>query len=724
MNMNEATREIFWNISGHQLLYLLLVPAVAAFVWGFYRRYRLWRLGGSEARFDRPWSRLRNVLLYAAAQWRVLYDRYSGIFHLTLSWGMVVLFIGTVVVMLQADFGIRTMYGPFYLYFMSWALDAFGILAAVGLVLALFKRYVLRPERLGHTPDDWAIPTALLVIVLTGFTLEGLRILATGDPWARWSPGGLFVANLFAAVGMDKETASVIHRVTWWFHLVLAYGFIAYIPYSKQAHIFTSAANIFFASLEPKGVLKPIDLENAPVLGVARLGDFSWKQLFDLDACTECGRCQDACPAYRTGKPLSPKEFILDLRAELRRDGAKVAPGLRPRWPFAPGKAKAAAPAASSGAGATSSPLETARTLLPEIVGKAVDAETIWSCTTCRACMEECPVFVEHVPKIVDLRRYQVMEKVEFPQTLQDALRSLEARGHPYRGASASRLDWTRDLGVEIPVVGKPTANGKPPEIDVMLWVGCTGALDERNTKVVRALARLLATAGVRFGILGQAEKCCGDPARRAGNEFLFESLARENIALFEANGIREIVTACPHCLNTLKNEYAQFGANLVVHHHSQYLARLVAQGRLGRRSPRSGNRLGSADGQTTRAAGRNERPLLVTFHDPCYLGRYNDIFAEPREVLREGCGLSTVEMASHHRRSFCCGGGGGRAWAEETGQRISHLRVEQAEKTGAAVVATACPFCLMMTDDAVKARESELDVLDIAELLWREQEA
>lgn len=701
MNVNEATREIFWNISGHQLLYGLLVPTVAAFVWGSYRRYVLWRVGGSDARFDHPWLRARNVLLYAAAQWRVLYDRYSGIFHLALSWGMVVLFIGTVVVMLQADFGLRMMYGPFYLYFMSWTLDAFGILTAAGLGLALFKRYALRPERLGRKPDDWAIPTALLVIVLTGFTLEGLRILATDDPWAGWSPGGALVAALFRALGTDKEMAGLIHRATWWFHLVLAYGFVAYIPYSKLAHVFTSTANIFCASLEPKGVLKPIDLENAPVLGVARLSDFSWKQLFDLDACTECGRCQDACPAYRSGKPLSPKQLILDLRAELRREGPKVAPGWRPRRPFSPEKAKAAAPQQSACA--------QAEAVLPEIVGKGVAADAIWSCTTCRACMEECPVLVEHVPKVVDLRRYQVMEKVDFPETLQDALRSLETRAHPYRGTSVSRLDWTRDLGVEVPIVGRPLANGQMPVVDVLLWVGCTGALDERNTKVVRALTRLLAAAGVRFGVLGQAEKCCGDPARRVGNEFLFENLARENIATLEALGVGEIVTACPHCLNTLKNEYAQFGASFTVYHHSQFLARLVALGRL-RLQPQASSTAGVGPATT--------QATLTTFHDPCYLGRYNGVFTEPRALLREGCGLATVEMAGHHRHSLCCGGGGGRAWAEETGQRISHLRVEQAEKTGASIVATACPFCLMMIDDAVKVRGSDLRALDVAELL------
>ncbi|HEX9144861.1 MAG TPA: heterodisulfide reductase-related iron-sulfur binding cluster, partial [Candidatus Binatia bacterium] len=563
----------------------------------------------------------------------------------------------TLVVMVHEDFGLPIMRGNFYLVFQSLTLDVFGALSILGALIALYHRYLNRPARLHSTWQDGAILGLVLTILLTGFVVEGLRIIAIGDPWKYWSPVGLatgkFVSAFFPA-GLLRPA----HALLWWFHLLLVFGFIAWIPYSKLLHIFTSPANIYFRSLEAKGgMLKPINTETAESFGVNRIDQMSWKGLLDLDACTECGRCQDVCPAFNTRKPLSPKSLILDLRQSLYADGTS---------------ASAATP----------------------LIGNVIAEDTLWSCTTCGACMQECPVFIEHVPKIVDMRRHLVMEEGKFPETMQRALRSLEARGHPFPGASASRIDWYQGLDVKILSEAGPT--------EYLYWVGCATALNPRNQKTARNFVRLLQQAGVEFAILGQEERCSGDPARRVGNEYLFETLARKNIELLETRKVKKIITTCPHCFNTLKNEYRQFGANFEVFHHTEILVQLINEGRL---KP--------LDGLDQR----------VTYHDPCYLGRYNDTYKEPREVLAAIPNARLIEMAQSREKSFCCGAGGGLMWIEEpSDKRVNSKRVEHAVETGANILAVACPFCMTMLEDGVKAGtgERELKVMDIAELLDR----
>lgn len=656
------TREIYWNVSAVWVMYALLVPTLLISGYGFYLRYRLWRSGKPEQRFDHTLQRLKQVLIYAFGQRRVLDNVFAGLFHILIFFGFAILFIGTLVVMIHEDFGFHIMQGNFYLLFQSLALDLFGLLSILGAFIALYCRYILKPQRLHSSWRDATILVLLLAILLTGFLIEGLRIVATGDPWATWSPVGLATGKLVSAF-LPPEALRPVHLFLWWFHLLLVFGFIAWIPYSKLLHIFTSQANIYLRSLELKGaMLKPIDVETAESFGVKSINQMTWKGLFDLDACTECGRCQDACPAFRTGKPLSPKAFILDLRQLLDSNGSR--------------------PAVHGMDGDFEEPL----------IGRGISEETLWSCTTCMACMQVCPVFIEHVPKIVEMRRHLVMEEGKFPETMQRALRSLEARGHPFPGSSASRIDWCQGLNVKILSDSGP--------VEYLYWVGCSMALNDRNQKTARAFARLLEDAGVDFAILGQEERCSGDPARRIGNEYLFETLVRRNIDLLKSRQVKKIITTCPHCFNTLKNEYPQFGGNFEVWHHSQMLAELVEQGRL---KPSVGT------------------DRKITFHDPCYLGRYNDIYNEPRAVLEALPTTRAVEMAEHRERSFCCGAGGGRMWIEEPrDKRVNSKRVQQALETGAEIVAVACPFCTTMLEDGVKASmvEEKLKVVDIAELV------
>ena len=656
------TREIYWNITGVWVMYVLLIPTILVFAYGVYRQYRLWRLGKPEKRFLPVIERIQGLLIYALGQARLLKNVWAGFFHTSIFFGFIILFIGTVVVMIHEDFGLRIMQGNFYLFFQSLTVDVFGLMCVLGVLLALYHRYFLRPKRLNNTWQDPVILSWILVILLTGFMIEGLRIIVTQDPWGSWSPVGLVAGKVLTGI-VPADLLRALHVFLWWFHLVIVFGFIAWLPYSKLLHVLTAPANIYFRSLEPKGAIQPMDMESGESFGVKTIDQFSWKGLLDLDACTECGRCEVVCPAFATGKPLSPKSLILDLREHLRGHGSR-APAAEP-----------AAPDQDF-----------------QLIGTVIQEETIWSCTTCMACMQECPVFIEQVPKIIDMRRYRVMEESKFPETMQRALRSLEARGHPYPGTLVSRIDWCQGMDVRLLSDTGP--------VDYLYWVGCTTALHARNQKTAQAFSRLLQQAGVEFAILGEEERCTGDPARRIGNEYLFEKLARRNIQTLQSYKVKKIVTTCPHCFNTLKNEYPKLGADFEVYHHSELLAELIEQGRL---KPSGGQ-----DGK-------------MTFHDPCYLGRYNDVYEEPRKVIGSVPGLQTVEMTQHREKSFCCGAGGGRMWVEEPNdQRVNNRRAEHALESGANMVGVACPFCMIMLEDGIRAKKGDRDVavMDIAELL------
>ena len=672
MNPAEATRQLYWNVSHIWVMYTLLIPMLAVFGYGFYRHLALWRRGLPLQRFDRPAERIRLLIRQALVQSRTARDVYAGIFHRMIFYGFIVLAIATTIVALQADLGFHIMHGWLYLYFQSLIVDIFGALVMVGTAMAAARRFLARPKRLVYTDEAAWLLVAVFVIAGTGFLIEGWRIAATNDPWAAWSPFGYIVAQLSRPV-MSVAAMETAHRLTWWFHLLLSFTFLACIPYTKMMHLITGPLNIYTANLDPIGAsLKSIDFETAATLGVNSLKAFTWKDLLDLDACTECGRCTDACPANTVGKELSPRDIILELRS-LMRENPRKAFGLE-------------------AADATATPDPTAEAMA--IIGTvpATSPFRLWQCTTCAACVEACPVFIEQMPKIVDMRRHLVMEQADFPESMQESITSLESRGHPFRGTQATRLDWAD--GLNIPQIQDAK------DADVLLWVGCSGALIERNQKITRATAQLLTKAGVNFAILGREEKCCGDPARRIGNEFLFETLAKESVLTLKKYQVKKIVTPCPHCFNAVKNEYPRHGGDFEVYHHTEFLARLVDEGRL---KPLS-------------ASGKK-----ITFHDPCYLGRQNGIFDEPRQLVSISSEQGPLEMPRSHASSFCCGGGGGMSFVEEPPtQRVNQERAREALQTGADVVAVACPFCMTMMEDGVNAIKGERDasVLDVSELL------
>jgi Fe-S oxidoreductase/nitrate reductase gamma subunit len=675
----EATRELYWNIHAEWLVYPLFLLAIAIFGYGVYQRYSLWKIGQPATRNDQPVKRLKAVLDYIITHRKILRQRQPGLMHLLIFWGMLVLVLGTTVVALKADIGIDIMYGKLYLFFMSLGLDLFGLGVLIGLLIAIVRRYVQKPDGLDNRQDDMVILLILTAIIITGFLTEGLRIAATLDPWAAWSPVGNAISVIFS--GLSVAGMETTHQVLWWVHLFLAFGLIAYIPFSKLIHIVTSPLNTYFRSLEPKGVLSYINMEDedAETFGVAKLEEFTWKDLMDTDACVRCGRCQDNCPAHLSGKPLSPKSLIQDLKSHLNEKGKVILDSKQ-----------ASIQKGESHNEAAASNEAVNEVMEKTLVGDIVSEDTLWSCTTCRSCMEQCPMLVEHVSKVVDLRRNQVLMESNFPAEAQIAFRNMENNGNPWGIGWQTRADWAKDLGVK--------TIDEEPEVEYLYWPGCSGAFDSRNRKVSVALVKLLQTAGVKFAILGNEEKCCGDSARRLGNEYLYYSLAQENIETMKGHGVKKIITQCPHCFNTLKNDYPQLGGNFEVIHHAELLSELIKHGKL---SPK-----------------QSLHATTVTYHDSCYLGRYNDIFSQPREIL-QAVGAKVVEMDRSHEKSFCCGAGGGRMWLEENlGERINEMRTDQALATSATMVGTACPFCLTMISDGIKVKEVEVKAMDLAEIL------
>ena len=677
----EAFREIFWDIAlGPLVLYPLGLAALAIFIYAIYRRYRLWSVGQSDKRWDNLGKRIWDFIVAGVVDGlfhrRFFREPYPGLIHFLLFAGAGILLIGTALDVID-HYVVHFISGNVYLG-LSFVLDVGGVFMLIGVIMAVIRRYVQKPERLNTVLDNAVVLTLIFVVVVTGFFIEGFRMLvATPEglsqpvfyshpEWARWSFGGYAIAAMFQDLAQSTREAWYIGL--WWFHTVLALGAIFYVclSFDKLTHIIVSPVNVFFRSSRPKGALAPINIEEAETFGVGKVEDFTWKQLMDLDACTDCGRCQDRCPAYLTGKPLSPRKVIQDLKAHLlERSGALLA-------------AKETTPTDGGGVKA--------------LIGEVILEDELWSCTTCRACQEICPVFVEHIDKIIDLRRNLVLEQAKVPETGEAALRCIETRGHSCRGTTLTRTDWTSGLDVKL--------LSEDSNVDLIYYVGCAAALEDRSMKIAVAMSKILKAADVKFAILGPEETCCGEPARRLGNEYLFQMQAMKNIELFKNYNVKKIVTTCPHCFNTIKNEYPQFGGEFEVVHHTQFIAELLKQGKI---KPTS-----MSDGK-------------LTYHDSCYLGRHNDIYEAPRQVLASISPSKLLEMKHSRRDGFCCGGGGGRYWMEERiGKRISEERIEHVIEAKADVVASACPYCLQMFEDAIKAKEVEesLKALDIAELL------
>jgi Fe-S oxidoreductase len=605
------------------------------------------------------WCQLKNLNIK---------DRAS-IGHAFMAWGFFIFVLFYFIfIIIGAGFGVsETLEHTSFFFYYAWVMDIAAVFVIVGAAWGIIRRYIIRPPRLEgeQTVEAIVILVSVLVHPVTHLFKEATSI-ALGNPpvglGAVLPPISSALSNVFN--GSSVSTIEAWNIGFFWAHWLVVLFVLVFIAYSRYLHVVASMFNILFQSLPPKGALQPIDLKNTKILGAGKITDLTWKQILDLYSCVMCGQCQELCPAYASSKPLNPKKLIQDLKKHLLTTGPEL---IKIR---------------KNGASADNQSFE--------LVGEVITEDEIWACTTCRACDNVCPVWVEHVDKIVDLRRNLVMNSKS--EVARDPLRNIRQRGHPWIGTTLSREDWTNGLDVKI--------LAEDPNIDILFWVGCTEALEDRSVKIAQSIGRLLKQAGVNFGILGEEESCCGDPARRLGNERQFQLQAQKNIKLLQGYNVKKIVTACPHCYNTLLNEYPQFGGEFEVIHHTQFIAQLLKEGKLKLADDAIGN---------------------ITYQDPCYLGRYNKIYQEPRQVLTSLPDARLIEMEQNRERSFCCGGGGGRMFLEENiGQRISEVRIDQAIAIKAQTVATACPYCLQMFEDAAKAKgvEESLKVLDIAELV------
>jgi len=654
----DATREIYWNV-GHGVvwvMYPLAMLAMGICIWGFWRRLPVYRQGKPLNRLDCLSERIASAVSQVLAQTKVIRVVNPGALHALFFWGFAILFAGTLLIMAQADFsapvlGVVFLKGSFYKMF-SLALDLAGLIVLFMLGGLFMRRFVNRPEGLETVRGDYVAHALLFAIILTGFVVEGVRMAATeimvNPELAHFSPGGLMAGQFF--LGMSAANLSLIHKILWWVHFFLAMGFIAAIPFIKLRHIVTTSANYLLADLGPKGGIATIDLEDESIeqYGAATIKDLTWKDIFDTDACTSCKRCQDRCPAHATDKPLSPMKLIQRIG-----DMAQETP--------------------------------------EACFDKTVGEDVIWSCTTCRACEEICPARVEHVNKVIEMRRNLTLMEGAFPgDEVRTAIGNIEVNGNPFGLAYAGRGEWAEGLDV---AVISPAAH-----VDILYFVGCYASFDKRNREIARSFIRICNAAGVRVGILGKEEKCCGEPARKLGNEYLYRIMAAENIETINSYGIKKIVATCPHCFNTLARDYRELGLDIPVEHYTTFLASLMADGRL-KLAPQA---------------------FACTYHDSCYLGRYMDIINEPRELIRQAGGR-IAEMARSGRESFCCSAGGGRILAEEKiGSRINVARVGMAKETGAPVLVSSCPFCLTMFEDGIKTGGAEgmLESRDLAEIV------
>ncbi len=699
------------GVAGAIIFGVVLVAAWTLFGLRVSKLIRLMRLGRSENRTDHFGERVKYFMLMVLGQRGVLRDPLPGIAHFFTFWGFLVIQLDALNLWAQGfNFTIPVISSRAF----AAVLDFFLFMAFLALLAFTYRRLVLRPKQLqstSHSPIDAYIILGLIMLVLvTLFFFEVFAYVATRG--ADWTPFGALVGSGWLAI--PAGTAAAIASVFWWANVLTVLFFLVYIPHSKHLHLMATPFNVFFRNFGPIGALQIIpNLEEREDYGVHQVNQFTWKQLLDGYACTECGRCNSVCPALATDKPLWPKEIILGVKEELFAEGNMLLAGKQQ---------------------------EVEEVKHEPMVGGRIQEVSLWACTNCGACVEVCPVSIEHVQKIDDMRRYLVMEESRFPQEVTPLFNNLERNANPWEISNDKRAEWAAAVGVK--------TLAEDPDVDVLYWVGCMGSFDARNQRVATAFAKVMQAAKVHFGILGPEESCTGDPARRIGNEYLWQMLAQQNIEVLNgygfnkgaaaaANGhahvntslaptnaaepeaephlhagqraydVKTVVTACPHCFNTIKNEYPQLGGNYEVLHHTEFIDRLISTGQL--KLPE----------------GFDRRKL--TYHDPCFIGRWNGVYEQPRRVLNVVNAGGVTEMRRNRNRSFCCGGGGGRVWMEEKiGKRINNTRVEEALETGADAMAAACPFCITMFEDGIKAvaAQDRFGVEDIAEILARALEA
>jgi len=655
---------------------LLLAASLGSFAVIAFRRWRLMLIGPRVRRFDQVGERLRGVVRFALAQERMRRYPLAGAAHMLIFLGFLVLLAQSLILIGRGYdrtfslwvLGSGTLPGEAY----ALVKDVFVLLVLAGVAVFIYYRVLKRLGRMTLNFEGLLILLIIAVMMFAEMLYSGSELVRRaredGRPvgYAPTHPAGSVTAALLANV--SDGALGVFAHAGFWVHIGLVLLFLNLLPLSKHFHVITAVPNVFFRELGPPGRLAPVPdiegrIERGQTLGVARIENLDWKSILDLYTCTECGRCSDFCPATQTGKLLSPKHLAIDLRDHLYARQSELTGPSHGHRPI-------------------------------DLVGEVIKPEVLWACTTCQACEQECPVFITYVDKIVDMRRHLVMEKSEFPGELQTAFRGLETSGNPWNIPATNRTQWAEGLNV-------PRLSEKP-EAEYLFWVGCAPAFDERARKVTRATAELLNLAGVDYAILGEEEQCTGDPARRAGNEFLFQMFAQANAELLNGYKVRKIVTVCPHCFNTLRNEYPDFGGRFEVMHHTDLLLRLVAERRI-----------------VPKAAVR----ARVVYHDSCYLGRYNEIYDPPRRILASIPGVELVEAAAARDRGLCCGAGGAQMFKEEEKgrQRVNFARTDQLLATGSRIVSSACPFCMRMLTDGLNMKDrTDVEQLDVAEVLLR----
>ncbi|MCG7315777.1 (Fe-S)-binding protein [Brevibacillus laterosporus] len=663
-----------------------------------YSRYLFIKLGKKPDIKDDFKTRFNLIIQNVFLQKKLLKDKKSGIMHVVIFYGFIILQFGAIELILKGlIIGYELPFGSAHKYFsLMQEITAMLIIIAIG--YAYYRRYVEKLNRLKR-----GLKSGLVIIFISSLMVTVLGSLAFEQLWlghegSIFAPFSTAIAFVFSGIG--ETAAAALFFFFWWAHLLILLSFAVYVPQSKHAHLIFAPFNVWYKKLDPPGKLSTINFEDETqeVFGNGKIEDFTQTQLIDLYACVECGRCTNMCPAAGTGKMLSPMDIIVKMRDHLTEKGASVTSRTpwMPTFAFPNTKANQIALQAGEVAATAEGAAAVENVYDKALIGDVITEQELWACTTCRNCEDQCPVMNEHVDKIIDMRRYLVMTEGSMPQEAQRALNNIERQGNPWGINRKDRMKWMEGLDEAYTVPTVKTAE----EFEYLFWVGAMGSFDNRSMKITHAFVKLMHEAGIKFAILGNEEKNSGDTARRIGNEFLFQQLAQENIALFEGYDVKKIVTCDPHAFNTFKNEYPEFGLQAEVYHHSELLIQWMKEGRL---TP------------------KKEVKERITYHDSCYLGRYNNIYDMPRQILQEIPGVEIVEMKRSQCDSMCCGAGGGLMWMEEhEGTRVNVARTEQALEVNPTAIASACPYCLTMMDDGLKMKEAEEQVKarDIAEIL------